>query len=124
VIVGIGLDLTEVPRIAAMLEKWGDKFARKIFTDGERAYALSRPNAALHLAARWSAKEAVLKALRVPTGLSWHEMEVLGGGREQPTLQLSGRAKQAADRLGIARLHLSLTHTDGVAAAVVIAETA
>lgn len=107
-----------------MLEKWGDRFAHKIFTEGERAYAQSRANAAAHLAARWSAKEAVLKALSVPSGLSWHEMEVLGGGTEPPALALSGRAKQAADRLGVAHLHLSLTHTGDVAAAVVIAETA
>lgn len=122
-IVGVGLDLTEVPRIAAMLERWGERFTRKVFTEGERTYAGSRANAAVHLAARWSAKEAVLKALCVPSGLSWHEMEVLGGGTEPPRLELSGRAKQAADQLGIARLYLSLTHTADVASAVVIAES-
>lgn len=121
-IVGIGLDLTEVPRIAAMLDKWGDRFSHKIFTEGERAYASSRANAAAHLAARWSAKEAVLKALSVPSGLSWHELEVVGGGTVPPALSLTGRAKEAADRLGIARFYLSLTHSDEVAAAVVIAE--
>jgi holo-[acyl-carrier protein] synthase len=122
VIVGVGVDITEVPRIAALMQRWGDRFVRRLFTDGERAYALGRAGAAAHLAARFSAKEATLKALSVPRGLSWHEMEVIGGPHRQPRLALSGRAAAAAAELGVTRFHLSLTHTGDVAAAVVIAE--
>src|SRR5690242_21294902 len=116
------MDLTEVPRIARMVERWGLHFTERIFTEGERAYAAGRANQAMHLAARFAAKEATLKALAVPRGLQWHEMEVVGGGTEPPLLVLRGMALEAADRLGVVRMHLTLTHTKEVAAAVVIAE--
>lgn len=121
-IVGLGLDLAEIPRIAAMLERWSDRFAAKVFTAGERAFADARARPARHYAARFAVKEATLKALSVPRGLSWHEMEVLGGGDEPPRLQLSGRARAAADALGVVGAHITITHTDDVAAAVVILE--
>lgn len=121
-IVGLGIDLTEVARIAGMVERWGNRFTDRIFTEGERAYASGRANAALHYAARFAAKEATLKALAVPRGLTWHEMEVVGGGHEPPLLVLRGKALEAADRLGVVRMHLTLTHTADIAAAVVIAE--
>lgn len=120
---GIGLDLAEVPRIAAIVERWGDRFTRKLFTERERAYALPRAHAAAHLAARFAAKEAALKALGVPAGLSWHELEVVGEANKPPQLVLHGAARAAADRMNIRRLHLTLTHTADVAAAVVIAES-
>lgn len=122
-IVGMGIDLAEVPRIASMVKRWGDRFVRRVFTDGEREYAQSRGNAATHLAARFAAKEATLKALGVPAGLSWHEIEVVGGGNEPPLLVLRGQALAAANKLGTVRLHLTLTHTAEVAAAVVVAES-
>ena len=122
VIVGVGMDLTEVERIAAMVKRWGDTFTHRIYTEGEREYSLSRANASMHLAARFAAKEATLKALGVPDGLSWHEMEVVGGGREAPLLVLRGQALAAADKLGVVRMHLTLTHTKELAGAVVIAE--
>jgi len=122
VIVGVGMDLTEVDRIAQMVKRWGDSFTHRIYTDGEREYSMSRVNAAMHLAARFAAKEATLKSLGVPRGLSWHEMEVVGGGSEAPLLVLRGQALAAADRLGVVRMHLTLTHTKDLAGAVVIAE--
>ena len=118
----MGIDLAEVPRIASMVKRWGDRFTRRVFTDGEREYAQSRGNPASHFAARFAAKEATLKALGVPPGLSWHEIEVVGGGNEPPLLVLRGQALAAANRLGTVRMHLSLTHTADVAAAVVVAE--
>jgi holo-[acyl-carrier protein] synthase len=123
-IVGLGIDLCEIGRIGSMLERWGPRFTHKLFTPGERDYALGRANAAVHLAARFAAKEATLKALAVPPRLSWHEMEVIGGGGRPPQLVLTGEALLAAGRLGVVRLHLTLTHTDAVAAAVVVAEAA
>jgi holo-[acyl-carrier protein] synthase len=122
VIVGVGLDMEEIPRFAALLARWGDRIERRLFTEGERAYARGKAREASHFAARFAAKEATLKALRVPAGLTWHEMEVVGGGRRPPEMVLRGRALEAATALGVARMHLTLTHTDSVAAAVVIAE--
>jgi holo-[acyl-carrier protein] synthase len=123
VIVGVGLDLADVARIADMVERWGERFTRKLFTAGERSFASERANSAQHFAARFAAKEATLKALGVPRGLSWHEMEVVGGGRARPRLVLTGEALRAAEALGVVRLHLTLTHADTIAAAVVIAES-
>jgi holo-[acyl-carrier protein] synthase len=107
-----------------MLERWGERFTEKIFTPGERAYADARGTAAAHYAARFAAKEALLKALGVPRGLSWHELEVVGGGTAAPRMVLTGEARAAADRLGVVRLHLTLTHTADLAAAVIVAEGA
>lgn len=121
-ILGIGLDLENIDRIAAATERWGERFTRRVFTEGERAFARARANGARHLAARFAAKEAILKALKVPPGLSWQDMEITGGGKQAPEIVLSGRAKEAADEMGVARLHLTLTHTRDTAAAVVIAE--
>ena len=121
-ILGLGLDLAEVPRIARLMSEWGERFLERVFTAAERDYALGRAHAASHLAARFAAKEALLKALRVPPGISWQDIEVVGGGQRAPELSLRGRAAAAAADLGVVRLHLSLTHTDEVAAAVVVAE--
>ena len=122
-IVGLGLYVVEVPRIERMTARWGDRFINKIYTANEREYSLARANTAQHLAARFAAKEATLKALGVPRGCSWHEMEVVGGGGVAPRLVLTGTAKRAADALGITSVHLRLTHTRDIAAAVVVAET-
>jgi holo-[acyl-carrier protein] synthase len=121
-IVGIGLDLTEVPRIARMVDKWGPRFTGRVFTDSERIYATERARPSQHFAARFAAKEATLKALGVPPGLSWHDMEVVKAPGQPPSLVLHGRARHAAERLAIARMHLTLTHTADMACAVVIAE--
>ncbi len=120
-IVGLGIDLTEVPRIARMVDKWGDHFTHKIFTAAERDYAERRAHPAQHLAARFAVKEAALKALGVPEGLSWHDMEVTSdGGR--PRLGLSGKAADAARAQGVIRLHVTITHTADTACAVVVTE--
>lgn len=115
--------MAEIPRIEQLIARWGERFLSRVYTDSERAHCHGRARRASHFAARFAAKEATLKALSVPKGLSWHEMEVHGGGDQPPTMVLSGRALRCANALGIARLHLSLTHTDDIAAAVVIAES-
>ncbi|MSP60648.1 MAG: holo-ACP synthase [Myxococcales bacterium] len=122
-VLGVGIDLTPIDRIRAILDRHGERFERKVFTDGERAYCHGRAQAAVHFAGRFAAKEATLKALGVPAGLSWHELEVLASPRGAPSLRLSGGALVAAAALGVARLHLSITHAGGQAAAVVIAES-
>lgn len=121
-IVGLGNDLCEIDRIEAMIERWGKRFTERVFTEGERAYALPKVSRAQHLAARFAVKEATLKALGVPAGLSWKEMEVIGGGKTAPQLKLSGKAKSAAEALGVASFHITITHSGNFASAVVIAE--
>jgi holo-[acyl-carrier protein] synthase len=122
VIVGLGIDLEHVARFEQLLERWGERFEAKVFTPAERSYARSRGRPAQHLAARFAAKEAALKALGVPRGLSWHELEVSHGQGGAPQLVLCGGARLAALRLGVDKTHVSLTHTDQVVAAVVILE--
>ncbi len=123
-ILGVGIDLTPVDRMERALARHGDRFEKRVFTDGERAYCRARARPADHFAARFAAKEAALKALGVPEGLSWHELEIVPAAGGPPELVLRGVAARAADERGVRRLHLSLTHAGGQAAAVVVAEGA
>ena len=94
----------------------------RLFTDGERAYCRARAEPMQHFAARFAAKEATLKALRVPAGLSWHELEVVTDDHGAPRLELHGR-RRPRRRIGRGRtLHLSLTHAGDQAIAFVVAE--
>jgi holo-[acyl-carrier protein] synthase len=121
-IAGLGHDLCEIDRIESMVEKWGARFTERVFTEGERAYSMAKVSRAQHLAARFAVKEATLKALGVPAGLSWKEMEVVGGGKQKPRLELSGKAAEAAQALSIDSFHITITHAGNYASAVVIAE--
>lgn len=121
-IIGLGLDLCSISRMEALIAKWGTRFTERVFTPTEREYVASKANPAQHLAARFAVKEATLKALNVPSGCSWQEMEVRGGGSERPQLHLSGRADEAATLLRIDAFFVTITHAADVAAAVVIAE--
>ncbi len=119
-ILGIGMDLCAIGRMARSLQN--ERFATRVFTEGERHYCRQRGEPHQHFAARFAAKEATLKALGVPKGLRWHEMEVVSGAGGAPQLVLSGAAAAAATAQGVTRLHLTLTHTHETAAAVVVAE--
>jgi holo-[acyl-carrier protein] synthase len=121
VIVGIGVDLCPVSRLAAALGRFPGRFAERVFTPAERAYCEGRARPAQHFAARFAAKEAALKALGAPRGLSWQELEVASDGGA-PRLLLRGPAEEAAARLGARRSHLSLTHAGDAAVAVVVLE--
>ncbi len=121
-IVGVGIDLTPIDRIERLLGRYQGRFQEKVFTDGERAYCVARARPAEHYAARFAAKEAALKAMGVPPGLSWHELEVRSSPSRPPRLVLGGEAQRAALVLGVVRIHLSLTHAGGQAAAVVVLE--
>ena len=123
-IVGTGVDIAEVPRIKAALERFGKRFLSRVFTLQEAQYCLSKANAVERLAARFAAKEAGMKAIGTGLrhGITWHDVEVvrLPGGR--PNLKFSGKAREFADRLGCKRVHLSLSHTKEQAIAYVILE--
>ena len=123
-ILGVGIDLTPAERIARALARHAGRFEARVFTDGERRYCAGKARPAEHYAARFAAKEAMLKALGVPDGLSWHEMEVVPSERGRPDLVLRGAAEQAARRLGVTKVWLTLTHAGGLAAAVVVLEGA
>jgi holo-[acyl-carrier protein] synthase len=117
-VTGIGIDLLEIERLERALER-RPRMADRLFTDGELAYSRSRRRPGRHLAARFAAKEAALKALG-DAGLPPREIEVEGGDREPPKLVLHGRAAAVASERSL-ELHVSLTHSRENAAAVVLA---
>ena len=126
-IIAIGTDAIEVERIRRAVDhpQWGERFRLRVFTDGEIAYCLERARHAESFAARFAAKEAVMKALGTGygRGVWWRDIEVVRtSGR--PTVVLHGGAHRRAAAIGAARWHLSLTHTAGQAMAHVIAESA
>jgi holo-[acyl-carrier protein] synthase len=113
---GVGIDLLEVERLERALER-RPRLAERVFTDGERAYAAARARPAMHLAARFCAKEAVAKALGL-TGWSFRDVEVVATGAA-PLVRLSGSAARRAEELGVTA-SVSLTHTESVAGAVAV----
>jgi holo-[acyl-carrier protein] synthase len=114
--VRVGIDLLEIERLEAALQRW-PRLAERLFTDGEREYAASRARPGQHLAARFCAKEAVAKALGMK-GWNFRDVEVLGGDGP-PELRLHGEAAELARAQGV-ELAISLTHTRRDAAAVVV----
>jgi holo-[acyl-carrier protein] synthase len=113
----VGIDLLEIERLERALQR-RPNLARRLFTDGERAYAAARARPAQHLAARFCAKEAVAKALALDAW-SFRDVEVIGGDGP-PQVKLSGAAAARAGELGV-QVEVSLTHTGRDAAAVAIA---
>ena len=124
-IVGIGTDLAEVARIADSIARFGERFLNRIYTPGERAYALSKANSAERFAARFAAKEAGMKAIGTGwrRGVRWLDFEVVNERSGRPSLHLAGVAQEIAARLGVRRVNLSLTHTAEMAMALVVLET-
>ncbi|MGH2945464.1 MAG: holo-ACP synthase [Solirubrobacteraceae bacterium] len=112
---GIGIDLVEIERLERALAR-RPRLAERLFTDGERAYAAGRARPAMHLAARFCAKEAVAKALGLDAW-SWRDVEIVRAGNGPPQVRLSGAAADRARELG-ATVSVSLTHTRETAAAV------
>ncbi len=123
-IVGTGVDITEVPRIAQSIERFGERFIRRVFTAHEIAYCLSKKNAAERFAARFAAKEAGMKAIGtgLRLGVTWHDVEVSREPGGRPLLIYHGRAAEFAQKLGVKHVALSLTHTSEMAMAQVILE--
>ena len=121
-IIGVGVDLTEVARIRAALEnpRTGERFRARVYTAEEIAYCAKRRNGHESFAARFAAKEAMMKALGRAFG--WREIEVVRG-KGAPTIRLYGRAAERAEQLGIRHIHLSLSHTAELAIAYVVAES-
>ncbi len=123
-IAGVGIDLVEIDRVRALMERHGERGRRRLFAEGELAACDRRIDPAECLAARFAAKEAALKALG--TGkqpeLRWTDIEVIEGEGGRPGLALSGGVQDCAERLGVTRVWVSLTHEHGVAGAIVVME--
>ena len=122
-LISLGIDLVEVSRVQALLERHEDRFKSRVFTAAEIAYCESCAKPAIHFAARFAAKEAVAKALGtgVSDGVIWTEIEVLCATNGAPSVALHGGAQAKATELGIHGWRISLTHTDEMAAANVAA---
>jgi len=120
-VIGVGIDLVEVDRMRTVLARTPGVAAR-VFTEGERAYAAAANDPAERLAVRFAAKEAVMKALGVGLGaVDWHDIEVVRGESGAPKLRITGRALELAADLGVATWKVSLTHTETMAEAIVLA---
>jgi holo-[acyl-carrier protein] synthase len=123
-IVGTGIDLAEVPRIRQSITRFGDRFLRRVYTEGEIRYCDSKANRVERYAARFAAKEAAMKALGTgwSHGVRWRDCEVvrLPGGR--PSITFYGKAGEIAARMGVKNAALSLSHTAEQAIAQVILE--
>ena len=123
-IVGTGIDIAEVPRIRHSIERFGERFLRRIYTAGEIRYCDSRANRVERYAARFAAKEAAMKALGTgwSHGVRWRDCEVvrMPGGR--PTIAFHGKAGEIAARMGVKNAALSISHTSEQAIAQVILE--
>ncbi len=124
-IVGTGIDIAEVPRIRQSIERFGDRFLKRVYTEAEIRYCDSKANRAERYAARFAAKEAAMKALGTgwSHGVRWRDCEVvrMPGGR--PTMTFHGKAAEFAARLGVRNSALSLSHTAEQAIAQVILES-
>lgn len=123
-ILGIGTDIVECLRIARMIERHGELFITRVYTDVEIAYCSSRKAATQHYAGRWAAKEAALKALGSGwrRGISWRDIEVRNDRHGAPSLALYGGARDLYDEIGIQRMHVTISHCRCHAVAHVVAE--
>ena len=115
-VIGVGIDVVDIERFMASLERTPG-LRERLFTPAEAA----RPPASL--AARFAAKEAIAKALGAPTGMAWHDAEVVSESTGRPLLAIRGSVQARADELGVTSVHLSLSHDAGIASAVVVLES-
>lgn len=118
-IAGIGVDIVEVSRIKDAVARWRDAFLKRIFTDNEIHYSQEKKFTYQHLAARFAAKEAVLKAIGDSSihRIEWHNVEVLNDEFGKPTIRLSGEAKKIKDSKKISDIIISMSHTRKLAVA-------
>lgn len=120
-IIGLGLDATDIDRIADTIERYGERFLHRVFTDGEIAYCARHRVAATHFAGRFAAKEAAMKALGTghTRGVLWRDIEVVRHGGP-PQLQFHGGAARRFAAMGAGSSLLTITHSDKLALAQVI----
>src|SRR5262249_55052449 len=123
-IVGLGIDITEINRIEAAIARRGPAFLKRVFTPAEIAYCQRHRNSAERFAGRFAAKEAAMKALGTGwrRGVRWVDIEVVRLPSGKPSLELHGRAREFAERLEVKNISLTITHSGNMALAQVIFE--
>lgn len=124
-ILGIGIDIIEVARVAASHEKFGERFLNRILHPAEIAYCLSHKNPAPFLAARFAGKEAISKAFGTGIGatLGWHDMEICRKESGEPFMVMHGKGKELVEKRSARAMLISLSHTGNYAAAVAVLES-
>ena len=122
-ILGIGTDIVECLRIAQMIERHGELFIGRVFTDHEIAYCSARKATTQHYAGRWAAKEAILKALGTgwSKGIGWRDVEIRNVGGGKPVVAIRGGARDVVERLGIRDVLVSISHCRSHATAYALA---
>jgi holo-[acyl-carrier protein] synthase len=120
-IIGLGIDLTDIPRIVSTIDRYGTRFMQRIFTEGEIAYCMRRRKPAVHFAGRFASKEAAMKALGTghTQGVLWRDVEVVRRGGP-PQLKLHGGAARRFEAIGGRFSLLTITHTEALAMAQVL----
>lgn len=123
-IYGIGTDLVEVGRIEKIIQRWGERFTEKVYSQNEIDYCTCKAYPAIHYAARFAAKESFLKSLGIGLGMgvSLKDIEVINNAQGNPQLKMNERIQKVLDTHGITSVHISMTHTREHAHAVVILE--
>jgi holo-[acyl-carrier protein] synthase len=121
-IVGIGVDVASLERIRELLERHGERFLKRIYTQGERDYCEKFKDPIPHLAARFAAKEAAYKALGGVGPIRWTQMEISNDDRGKPSLAFHKEVAKIANEAGVVRTHVTLAHDAGVAVANVVLE--
>jgi len=121
-VIGHGIDVVEISRLAQMLTRHGERFVQRVFTAAERDYCRGRKRELEHLAGRFAAKEAVLKVLGTGWAgkITWQDIEVTNAPGGRPRVALSGESARIAGQLGIQRILISISHTGDWAAASAI----
>jgi holo-[acyl-carrier protein] synthase len=123
VILGLGTDIVEIVRIGKMIERHGELFINRVFTEDETRYCQRRKECYQHFAGRWAAKEAVMKTLGTgwTRGVGWRDIEVRSQRSGQPTIRLLGGAQELAERLGIEEILITISHCRTFATATAVA---
>jgi holo-[acyl-carrier protein] synthase len=124
-VLGIGVDLVENARIERSLERFGERFLKRVFTPGEIEYSQSMKYPARHLAARFAAKEAVSKAFGTGIGkaMGWKDIDVRRKPSGEPFVVLEGGAKNLAEERGVSAVWITLSHTENHAMAMIVVES-
>lgn len=123
-IVGIGVDIAEVDRVRAAIERHGERFLARVYTPEERRYCESKPNLYERFAGRFAAKESAMKAIGTgwKRGVAWRDFEVARAASGQPIIRFGGKAAEIANSLGVKRALVSISHTEREAIAQVVLE--
>lgn len=123
-IIGVGTDVVNISRIEQAVQRFGERFIKKVFTDEEEKACKDKKDRLPFLASRFAAKEAVLKAIGtgISNGIGFKDVEVSREHGKRPEIILHGKGKEMAGALGVKNIHLSITHDAGLAVAFVVVE--